>query len=79
MNGRKKALGKILSWWRKNKIPSKIKLQNNIVNYFDWVVKNQDKTADSGSSICESLNDFRMLEKSENCNLMLNVPLILKI
>lgn len=42
MNGRKRALTKITSWWKKNKITAKEKSQKEIHNYFDCLLKSQE-------------------------------------
>lgn len=79
MNGKKKALKKIVSWWKNTKISTKERSQKNIHNYFDALIKNQDSKFLSNNEVYKNLNDFRMLEKITDCNLALKVPLILTI
>lgn len=58
----------------------KQKLQKGIVNYFDNMLKNQHPSITTSSNeLYKSINDFRMLEKLYDCNLTLNVPLVLTI
>ena len=50
------------------------------MNYFDSMLKNQHpQFANSVNQLYKSINDFRMFEKLYDCNLTLNVPLILTI
>lgn len=48
-------------------------------NYFDSVIRHQQSGNVTSTDTYKRLNDFRMMEKVTDCNLKLNVPLLLKI